>query len=185
MNTEVPPQRLPLVDPDAAPEEVATVFHELPPINLFRAMANARSLFPAYMDYLALLFKPLELDAAVERMVVLYVAQQSDCFYAFQQNVVVAKSVHVSQEQIEALERGDTTATCFTDAQKSAFRFTEETMRLIEVRDETYAQVQRYFSARAITEMLYVIGTYMFVARLARTGRVPLDKEPAFTPKPQ
>jgi hypothetical protein len=30
-----------------------------------------------------------------------------------------------------------------------------------------------------ITELIYVIGTYMLLAPLARTGRVPLDKAPA------
>ena len=30
--------------------------------------------------------------------------------------------------------------------------------------------------------MLYVIGTYMLIARVIRTGRVPLDDEPAASP---
>ena len=51
-------------------------------------------------------------------------------------------------------------------------------MDLIEATDETYAAVKNNFSDRAITEMLYVIGTYMLVVRVLRTGRVPLDDEP-------
>ena len=55
-------------------------------------------------------------------------------------------------------------------------------MDLIEATNATYARVKRSFSDREITEMLYVIGTYMFVARLQRTGRVPLDEKPADSP---
>ena len=55
-------------------------------------------------------------------------------------------------------------------------------MRLIEVTDQTYAETKTFFSDRAITEMLYVIGTYMFISRVARTGRVPLDDKPADAP---
>jgi alkylhydroperoxidase family enzyme len=175
--------RLSLVDPDSSTDEVADAFKLLPEINVFRAMANAETLFPACMAYVALLFKPLALDAALERMIVLRVAKRSDCFYAWRQNVVVAHSVGVTDEQIAALDQGDTSASCFTDEQKAAFAFSDEVMDLIEVTDRTYAAAEQYFSDRALTEILYVVGTYMFISRVIRTGHVPLDAEPA--PSPQ
>jgi alkylhydroperoxidase family enzyme len=73
-----------------------------------------------------LLFKPLELDGRIERLIVLYVGKLSDCIYIWRQNVVVAKSLGITQEEIDALERNDTKADCFSDAQKAAFRFAEE-----------------------------------------------------------
>jgi len=126
-----------------------------------------------------LLFKPLELDGRIERLIVLCVGKLSDCIYIWRQNVVVAKSLGITQEEIDALERSDTKADCFSDAQKAAFRFAEEAFRLIEVSDHVYAEATRYFSPQAITELLYVVGTYMLLARVARTGRVPLDETPA------
>ena len=174
--------RLGLVDPETAPPAIAEAFQLLPTINLFRAMANAQSLYPAYIRYVNLLFKRLELDPALERMIVLHVTHRSDCLYAWRQNVVVAKSVGVSQDQIDALERGELSASCFDASQQAAFRFTDEAMDLIEVTDQTYAEAKAFFSDQAITEMLYVIGTYMFISRLARTGRVPLDDKPADAP---
>jgi alkylhydroperoxidase family enzyme len=56
-------------------------------------------------------------------------------------------------------------------------------MDVIEVTDQTYQVAKQHFSDRALTEILYVVGTYMFVSRVIRTGRVPLDDEPA--PSPQ
>jgi hypothetical protein len=52
---------------------------KLPPINVFRALANASSLAPAYMQYFAHLFKPLELDSQIERLVVLLTGKLSGC----------------------------------------------------------------------------------------------------------
>ncbi len=75
MKEEKFPARLPLVD------NISAIFDKLPPINLFRAAANAPTLYPAFIQYMYLLFKPLELDARVERLVVLYVGQLSDCIY--------------------------------------------------------------------------------------------------------
>jgi 4-carboxymuconolactone decarboxylase len=165
--------RLPLVD------NISHTFDKLPPINLFRAAANARTLYPAFIQYMYLLFKPLELDGRIERLVVLYVGKLSDCIYIWRQNVVVAKSLGITQKEIDTLDGNDTTADCFSDAQKAAFRFTQEALELIEVSDEVYANASGFFSAQALAELLYVIGTYMLLARVARTGRVPLDETPA------
>jgi alkylhydroperoxidase family enzyme len=170
---QIHPTRLPLID------NISQTFEKLPPINLFRAAANAKTLYPAFIQYMYLLFKPLELDSRIERLIVLYVGKLSDCIYIWRQNVVVAKSLGITQEEIDTLEKNDTQANCFSDAQKAAFRFAEEALRLIEVSDEVYREASRFFSPQAITELLYVVGTYMLLARVARTGRVPLDATPA------
>ena len=41
----------------------------------------------------------------------------------------------------------------------------------------------QFDSDRALTEILYVIGTYMLIARVIRTGRIPLDDQPAASPQ--
>jgi alkylhydroperoxidase family enzyme len=173
MTEELSRRRLPLID------DISQTFDKLPPINLFRAAANAKTLYPAFIQYMYQLFKPLELDGRIERLVVLYVGKLSECIYIWRQNVVVAKSLGISHEEIDALERNDTRADCFSDAQKAAFRFAEEALRLIEVSDKVYTEASRFFTPQAITELLYVVGTYMLLARIARTGRVPLDTTPA------
>ena len=177
------PARLGLVDENTATAALARAFAKLPVINVFRAMANATSLYPAFADVLSLLFKPLELDAALERMIVLRVSKLSDCYYAWRQNVVVAHSVGVTDEQIDALECGDVVGACFSAAQQAAFAFADEVVFMIEVSDATFARAKQFFSDRALTEMLYVVGVYMLVARVVRTGHVPLDEHTA--PSPQ
>ena len=90
---------LTLVDPAQAGDEVSQAFKLLPDINIFRAAANAETLFPPFMSYLARLFQPLELGKALERMIVLRVARRSNSAYAWRQNAVVARSVGVSDAQ--------------------------------------------------------------------------------------
>lgn len=176
-------QGLKLVDPETASQPIKNALTLLPVINVFRAMANAETLYPYFGKYMLQLFRPMELDKALERMIVLHVAKRSDCLYAWRQNVVVGHSVGVTDQQIVALEAGDIKANCFSEAEQSVFSFTDEVMDLIEATDETYTAVKKNFSDRAITEMLYVIGTYMLVVRVLRTGRVPLDDEPAAPPQ--
>ena len=99
MTEELLSARLPLVD------NISGTFDKLPPINLFRAAANARTLYPPFIQYMYLLFKPLELDGRIERLIVLYVGKLSDCVYIWRQNVVVAKSLGITQEEIDAINQ--------------------------------------------------------------------------------
>jgi alkylhydroperoxidase family enzyme len=138
MTREIPAQSIGLIDPESASATVAHAFTMLPVINVFRAMANAETLYPPYIEYLSQLFKTLELDAALERMIVLRVSKKSDCFYAWRQNVVVARSVGVTEAQIASLENGDVRATCFTAEQQIAFALTDEVIERVEATDQTY-----------------------------------------------
>ncbi|WP_020495860.1 carboxymuconolactone decarboxylase family protein [Sciscionella marina] len=175
-------ERLPLIDPGAAPKEVQAAFARLPDVNLFRAMAGASSLYPPFAEYLTELFREMELDTQTERLAVLLVGKLSHCRYVWRQNIVTAKSVGISDEQIAAIERGDHTARCFSPKHRSALAFTEDCVRNVEVSDAIYTAAARELSSRAIAELLYVVGTYMMICRFARSGRVPLDDEPGPSP---
>jgi hypothetical protein len=56
--------RLSFVDPDHTSKEIAQALTLLPVINVFRAMANATTLYPTFGAYVLLLFQPMELNAA-------------------------------------------------------------------------------------------------------------------------
>ena len=71
-------QRLNLVDPETASQPIKDALTLLPLINVFRAMANAETLYPYFGKYMLQLFRPMELDKALERMIVLHVAKRSD-----------------------------------------------------------------------------------------------------------
>ena len=167
--------RLALKDVEVTTTAVDPAWDLLPVPNLFRVMANADSLYQPYTRYLEALLTRLELDAALEMMIILQVVKESDCYYAWRLNLAFAKGRGVSQEQIDALELGEITANCFTAQHRVAFRFAQETIQLIEVVETTFNDAKLYFSDRALTEILYLTGTYMFISRLLRTGRVPRE----------
>jgi len=106
MSTQSAKTSLNLVDPETASQPIKDALALLPLINVFRAMANAETLYPYFGKYMLQLFRPMELDKALERMIVLHVAKRSDCLYAWRQNVVVGHSVGVTDQQIVALEAG-------------------------------------------------------------------------------
>ena len=58
-------QGLKLVDPETASQPIKNALTLLPVINVFRAMANAETLYPYFGKYMLQLFRPMELDMAL------------------------------------------------------------------------------------------------------------------------
>jgi hypothetical protein len=83
MSTATTAPRLGLINPETASKPIKDALARLPVINVFRALANAESLYPYFSNYMLQLFRPMELDKALERMIVLHVAKRSDCIYAW------------------------------------------------------------------------------------------------------
>ena len=183
MSTATTAPRLSLINPETASKPIKDALALLPVINVFRALANAESLYPYFSNYMLQLFRPMELDKATRTDDRPSRGEALRLHLRLAQNVVVGHRVGVTDEQIAALEKGEIKASCFGEAEQAAFAFTNEVMDLIEATDHTYDAVRKHFSDRAITEMFYVIGTYMMVARVLRTGRIPLDDKPADSPQ--
>jgi alkylhydroperoxidase family enzyme len=171
--------RLPYVDPADAPEPVRNALSRVPPLNIFRMMANAETAFRPWLRWGATLLGELELDPLLRELAILRVARLTPhADYEWVQHVPIAQAVGASDEQVVALERDDPEAGCFSSDQQLVLRFTTEVVRDAQASDATLAQLSEVVSPREIVELLMVIGQYMMVARVMATTRMEID-EPA------
>jgi 4-carboxymuconolactone decarboxylase len=171
--------RLPYVDPARAPEPVRDVLDRVPPLNIFRMMANADTAFRPWIRWGAVLLSDLALDPALRELAILRVARLTPhADYEWVQHVPIAKAAGASDAQVEALARDEPDADCFSDAERLVLRFTTEVLQQARAGEETFEQLKRVLSPREIVELLMVIGQYMMVARVMATTDMELD-EPA------
>src|SRR5438128_10350753 len=171
--------RIPYVDPNDAPPPVREVLGRMPPLNVFRMMANAETAFRPWMRWGGVLLNDLALDPVLRELAILHVARLTPhADYEWVQHVPIARSVGATEEQIAAIERGDVDAELFTDEQRAVLRFTTEVVRAARASDETFAAVSDTLSPREIVELLMVIGQYMMLARVMATSDMEID-EPA------
>jgi alkylhydroperoxidase family enzyme len=170
---------LPYVDAAAASEPVRDALERVPPLNIFRMMANAETAFRPWLRWGATLLEELALDPLLRELSILRVARLTPhAEYEWVQHVPIAKAVGASDEQVAALERDEPEASCFSDDQRLALRFTTEVVRDAQASDETLDRLETILSPREIIELMMVIGQYMMVARVMATTRMELD-EPA------
>ena len=171
--------RLPYVDPERAPQPVREVLDRMPPLNVFRMMANAESAFRPWMRWGGVLLNDLALDPLLRELAILRVARLTPhAEYEWVQHVPIARSVGATGDHIAALEHDDLEAEVFTPEQRAVLRFTTEVLREARASDETFAAVAVHLSPREIVELLMVIGQYMMLARVMATTEMELD-EPA------
>jgi alkylhydroperoxidase family enzyme len=168
--------RLPYVDPDSAPEKVREALEVVPPINIFRMVANAETAFRPWLAFGGALLSALELDARVRELVILRVGNLSGAEYEWVQHVPIALSVGATQEEVDAIERGEVDADCFGPAERAVLAFTTEVVRDVRASDEAFAAVREHLSPREVVELLLVIGNYMLVARVAETTGIEIDE---------
>jgi alkylhydroperoxidase family enzyme len=166
--------RLPYVDPEHASEPVRDALERVPPINIFRMVANAETAFRPWLAFGGALLSSLELDARVRELVILHVGRLSGAEYEWVQHVPIALAVGASEEEVAAVERGDLSA--LGESERAVLRFTEEVVREVRASDEALAEVRRWLSPREVVELLLVIGQYMLVARVAETAGIEIDE---------
>jgi len=169
--------RLPYVDPAAAPPEVREVLEQIPPLNIFRMMANADTAFRPWIRWGGTLLRDLQLDPLLRELAILRVARLTPhAEYEWVQHVPIARYVGADEDQVAALERDDPEAACFTDAQRVVLAFTTEVVRAARASQSTFEALARLLSPREVVELLMVIGQYMMVARVMATTEMELDE---------
>jgi alkylhydroperoxidase family enzyme len=162
------------VDPEDASDPVREALERVPPINIFRMVANAETAFRPWLAFGGALLSSLELDARVRELVILHVGRLSGAEYEWAQHVPIALAVGATRDEVAAVERGDLSA--FGESDRAVLRFTEEVVREVRASDETLAEVRRSLSPREVVELLLVIGQYMLVARVAETAGIEIDE---------
>jgi 4-carboxymuconolactone decarboxylase len=168
--------RLPYVDPQQAPPEVREALEALPPLNIFRTLAHAEtSLRPALRLGQAILTAQ-QLDARLRELAILRVAHLTGAEYEWVQHVAIGVAVGVTDEQVAALERGDTKAGCFDERERLVLRVTTEVIEERGTSEATLAAARDAFSPREVVELIVTAGYYQLLAALMNSVDIDLDE---------
>jgi 4-carboxymuconolactone decarboxylase len=169
--------RLPYVDPESVSPDVSAALGRVPPLNIFRMMANAETAFRPWLRWGAALLSDLALDPLLRELAILRVARLTPhAEYEWVQHVGIARAVGATHEQIGALERNDAGSEAFSAGERAVLAFTAEVVRDARASDATLAALGEFLSPREIVELMMVIGQYMMVARVMATTHMELDE---------
>jgi alkylhydroperoxidase family enzyme len=167
--------RVRYLTPETAPDSVAGTLGKMPPLHVFQLLAHAEGAYRPWLKFGGAVLADLSIDPLLRELVIMQVGRLAQR-YEWEQHVPITLAAGGTQEQIDALERGDLTP--FTPAQRAMFAFVADMVRDGEVPDETYAELASHFGEREIVEIALTASHYLGLARLMTALRIDSD-EPA------
>src|SRR5581483_3824237 len=87
----------------------------------------------------------------------------------------VTLDVGGTEEQLEAIKRGELDAAVLGPDGQLLVRFTSQVVGDASPDEETFAAISARFSPRQIIQLLLVIGQYMMLGRIMATTQIDLD----------
>ena len=169
--------RLPYLEIETAAPKARELLERLPvKLNIFKIMAHAETNFRPLIMLGTSILTEQQLSARLRELAILRVARLSRAEYEWVQHVPIAQMTGVSDEQIAALERDDTTAACFDPVDRVVLQATDEIVRDGGPLDATFAALSAHFSHREIVELVVAVGFYMVMARLMISTRIDVEE---------
>ena len=167
---------LPDADIDALPPEAREAYDRLPTkLNIFRMWANAPECFRQGLRLGGAILGRQELAPNHRELLILVTAKIDGGAYEWAQHVPIALACGCTQEQIDALEKGNFAADCFDVRAKLLLAFAEDVIRNVAASEANVEAMKREFSTQEIVETILTCGFYMTLARLTETARVEID----------
>jgi alkylhydroperoxidase family enzyme len=168
--------RLPYLDPEQAEPRVAELLGKAPDLRIFRMVANAQRAFPGWLRFGGEMLDPDEFEPLLREFAIMRVAAMTPgADYEWVQHAHVTLDVGGTQEQLEAIKRGDLDTAVLGADGRLVVRFTTQVVRDASPDDETFAAMTARFTPRQIMHLLLVIGQYMMLGRIMATSQIDLD----------
>lgn len=166
--------RIPYPDQTKVPADTRELLRQAN-LKIFDMWAHSASTIGLIMKLGAAQFANLELPRSIREMVTLLGAKVDSAEYEWGQHVALAKAAGVSDEQREALSRGDVDAPCFSPAERSALRLAAAVQAGPKVADAVFDTARKYLSDRQLVELVGLVGYYWMLGRIATVFEVEVD----------
>jgi 4-carboxymuconolactone decarboxylase len=175
--------RMPLASIEEQPEAVREWKERRGDLNVFRLLANAPRVFPAWTQMVDELFDSPTFDLRMREVVILRVAHVQGSRYELGQHVGIARTAGLTEQQVNAiLDTGELDAAGFSRTERTALDVTTELCGTHRLRDDTFAAAQAVFGDEALTELLMIISCYYGLALVLNAADLEVDAAARFQP---
>ncbi|HVX77415.1 MAG TPA: carboxymuconolactone decarboxylase family protein [Bradyrhizobium sp.] len=166
--------RIEYSDPANANDRTREVLAKNRNANIFRMMAHS----PRYLEQYCRLGRAIrsegELDPVIRELAITRTGILCEAPYEIVAHKRIGKSVGVTDEQNEALENWQA-ATCFSEVQRAALAFTDETVGLRRPTDATFDAIAAKLTPGALVELQLSVGFYVMTSKFLETFDIDLQ----------
>jgi 4-carboxymuconolactone decarboxylase len=175
--------RIPLANLEQQPESIRQWAARRGNLNVFRLLMNAPRVFGGWTDTVDELFASPTFDARMREVIILRVAHLQASPYELGQHVPLARSVGLTDQQIDAiLDAGDLDNAGFDRAERVALGVVTELCGTHRLTDDSFVAAHGVFGDEAFTELLMIISCYYGLALVLNAADLDVDVAVRFRP---
>ena len=169
--------KVPLPEDANLPADVRKVLATLPPLNVFRMMANVPASFRPLMDLAMSILFGSDFDTRKREIAVLRTAHVTRSVYEWTQHVAVGKQAGLSDTEIAAIA-ADGPVTGLDAEGNLLCRVADEISHDIRLSDDALAQLLERYGVRQTSELILCVSYFNMLSRFLESTRVELESQP-------
>ena len=139
--------------------------------HLYKMLLNSAPVAEGWLTYLTAIRQKCKLNGAIREMVIMRVAFINGASYEADQHAPIALREGLTQAQVDALHDWES-ATCFTDVQRAVLAYCDTMTKKIQVPDDIYNGVAKFFDSEQMIELTATIAAYNMVSRFLEALQV-------------
>lgn len=170
------PTAVPLPRDSDLPEVAREALASLPPLNVFRMVANAPASLQPFLDLAGSILVGSELDARLREIAVLRVAHVTRSSYEWTQHVRLGRNLGLGDAEIDAIAV-DGPVTGLDEEGQLLCRVAEEISRDVRLSDEALAAILERYGVRQATELILCCSYFNMLSRFLESTRVALEAD--------
>ena len=169
---------IPLPENDQLSAEIRETLAKLPPLNVFRMVANAPASFRGFLELATSILAKSEFDVRKREIAVLRVAHVTHSRYEWTQHVAVARRAGVSDEETAVIAAEDPVRS-LTEEGNLLCRVADEISREVRLSDEALERIVDRYGVRQATELILCVSYFNMLSRFLESTRVALEQTAA------
>ena len=167
--------RLPPIERDQLPADLAALVQSRPALNLYRVLPHSVPTARGFLAFGRAILGEMSLDAQWRELAILRVGALSRARYEIHQHRRVAASVGLAADKIAAaLQERD--EHCLDAFERELLQFVDAVVWQVKAPEHLYRAVAAKVGAAGICELLHTIGFYMLVSRFLENLEVPIEE---------
>ncbi len=167
---------IPLPNDTDLPEEVRKILESLPPLHVFRMMANAPASFRPLLELAGSILAGSEFDPLKREIAVLRVAHVTRSEYEWTQHERLARNLGLGDAEIAAIAV-DGAVTGLDAEGRLLCRVADEISQDVRLSDDALSQIVECYGVRQATELILCCSYFNMLSRFLESTRVVLEAE--------
>ena len=169
------PPRIPLPKDDDLDPEVRDLLAILPPLNLFRMLANAPASIKEFLDMGASILMRSEFDPRKREIAILRVAHVTQAPYVWHHHAAIGRTTGITDDEIEKIACHGPVTTLDEEGNLLC-RVAEEISLHVRLSDDALSQILERYGSRGATELILCCCWFNLASRFTQSTRVEVEE---------